>query len=317
MITSRDLKTHLIGVALLCAYALITPSPALAASILTADAVGEVSAGTTIGTPTKVITPGAGSVAVTFGAAATGNVPGIALSGNLLGSGVARYGALAGRARAEASSSPPSPHGVGGTLVLSLGFLDTAEIVSSTLDPGTPVTLTFLMTLEAAALHVANGLFIPTRIGAGTRSDARILDIEAGTGTPGFPAGPHTLVNSVGDSITLTTFEFDTAIGHHLEIGVDMLVSARAIIDPFEFAGQASTGTAEVIADNTAHFFYQPSGDVRLVSESGHDYAVSGPGPGPGPSPVPAPAPLTLLCVGAASLLVATRRLSHRTGVGG
>jgi hypothetical protein len=307
MITSWDRKPHVIFVALLCAYALMMPKPAVAVSLLTADAFGAVSAGPDIGTPSKLITPVDGSVSVIFGATASASPAGVGLSASLLGSGEARFGALAGRARAEASSSPPGPHGVGGEVIVSLGFLDTAEVLSSALAPGTPVTLTFLMTLDATASHFANGPFTPTRFGAAARADARISDIEAGTSTPSFPNSPHTLVNSIGERITLTTFDFDTAIGHHLQIDVDLMAAARAVVDPAVFLGQASSGSAEVIADNTAHFFYQPSGDVRLVSESGHDYAASG----PVPEPIPEPASLILLCVGSASILVATRRLSR------
>jgi hypothetical protein len=311
MITSSYLRRKAIFVALFCAYALIGARPASAVSLLTADAAGSVGAGRNTGSTVKVITPGDGSVGVTYGGAASDDTGAIVLSASILGIGEARYGALAGRASAEASSSPAGPHGVGGIVILTLGFFDTAEVVSSTLAPGTPVTLTFVMTLEAAAFHDANGLFIPGRFGASARSEAAVVDIEGGTSTPTFP--PHTLVNSIGTNITLTTFEFDTAIGHHLDIDVDLFVAASANVEPAAFPGQATSGRSEVIADNTAHFFYEPSGDVRLVSESGHDYAAQG----PGPDPVPEPASLTVLGVGAAIILLATRRRATRLGVRG
>ena len=41
-----------------------------------------------------------------------------------------------------------------------------------------------------------------------------------------------------------------------------------------------SEGSADVIADQTAELFYQPSGDVTLVSDSGHDYVAPEPGRG-------------------------------------
>jgi hypothetical protein len=311
MITPSYLGPKAIFVALFCAYALIGAKPASAVSALTADAVGAVGAGRDSGSPAKLITPGDGSLRVTYGAAASDDLSGVGLSASVLGSGQARYGALAGRASAEASSLPAGPHGVGGIVILTLGFFDTVEVVSSTLAPETPVTLTFVMTLEATAFHAANGLFTPSRFGASARNEARISDIEAGTFPPTFP--PHTLVNSIGNNLTFTTFEFDTAIGHHLELDIDLFVAAGANVDPFIFEGQATSGRAEVIADNTAHFFYDPSGDVRLVSESGHDYAVQG----PDPDPVPEPASLTVLGVGAAIILLASRRHASRHGVRG
>lgn len=130
------------------------------------------------------------------------------------------------------------------------------------------------MTLDATAEHTANGLFVPGTIGAAARSEARILDIESGIGTPRL--APDTVVQSIGERVTVRTFEFTTAIGHHLQLDVGLLISAGVFIEPFRFEGQASAGTAVVIADHTARFFHEPSGDVRLVSESGHDYALSG-----------------------------------------
>ncbi len=258
----------------------ILASPPAPAAMLTADASANVSAGRNIGGPTKLIMPGPGSLAVTIGAAASDSIPRDPGPGNheytgiLTGSGAARYGSLAGRAHAEASSRPAGdfdPFGAGGQVSLQLGFLDTAQVVSTTLTAGTPVTLTFVMTLDGTATHFADGPFPLGRIGAGVRNEAKIIDLEANTSTPNF--SPHTLLNSRGDYIPLTTFQFVTAIGHHLEIDVDLIVAAGAIIDAFPSFGAASQGIADVIADQTARFFYQPSGDVRLVSESGHDYA--------------------------------------------
>jgi hypothetical protein len=166
------------------------------------------------------------------------------------------------------------------------------------------------MLLEATAFHAANGDLLPFRIGAAARSEATVRDIEAGTSTPGPGAGPFTLVQSIGDSVTLTTFEFDTAVGHHLELDVTLLLAAGVAIPCDAGPSCASTGIAEVIADNTARFFYEPSGDVRLVSESGHDYALGA----SGPRPVSEPASLLLLCVGGWALWsrLAVARASRR-----
>src|SRR5262249_37682569 len=128
MITFRVPRPQVLFLALVCAYAPIKPTPAMAVSMLTADVTGFAAAGSDVGAPDKLITPGDGSLAVTFGAAASSSPPvtegSIALSASALAGGEARYGALAGRARAEAASLPPSPYFVGAEARPFLRFLD-------------------------------------------------------------------------------------------------------------------------------------------------------------------------------------------------
>jgi hypothetical protein len=271
----------------MCAVATFGASPVFATFILTAEANANVSAGRDSEQGNKLVTPGDGSLAVTIGAVASDSIPRAPnpgdhmYFGSLLGSGVARFGTLAGHARAEASSLPAGdqdPFGAGGQVALRLGFVDTVEVVSGTLTIDTPVRLSFVMVLDATAIHFADGTFSAGRIGASAVNEARIRDIEANTSTP--PFSPRTFVNSAGGSQTLTTFEFDTAIGHHLELDVVLTLFAGTILDPNPRAGTAAQATAEVISDNTAHFFHMPSGDVCLISESGHSYAIPEPSSG-------------------------------------
>jgi hypothetical protein len=234
---------------------------------------------------------------INAGSAASDQVEEIAVQCNNLGIGVARYGSLAGRAHAEASSTPANPLLAGGQLVLDVGYADGVQVLSDTLDPGTPVTLAFLMTLEATAFHFIDGSHPnPPGTGAAARHELEIRDLD----DISVPFGEGALtINSRGMNETLRTVEFDTAVGHRLEIVVDLFVSAGANIDYPQY--DFTQATAEVLAEQTAELFYQPSGDVRLVSESGHDY-------------VPEPGWGALLSVSAMVLLL--RRRQRRSSCG-
>jgi hypothetical protein len=310
MTKAWDPKTLVTLTALFVACAVIAPKPALAVSVLTATATGSAAALCNTGEPTQSIIPGDGSVTVLFGAAASGNCGGNQASASALGAAEARFGALAGHARADASMAFLTPTFVGAAALLLPRFVDTVEVVSNTLAADTPVTLTFIMTLDAIAFHGfdAPALDPPSRVGASASSFALISDIEALTRTTFF--GP--IVDSSGTNVTQETFEVDTAVGHHLELDVSLSIAAQIGLQCFGFPDHcATTATAEVIADQTAHFFYQSSGDVRLVSESGHDYAV----PGSVPRPVAEPTSLMLLGVGGAGIVAATFRRSRTSNL--
>jgi hypothetical protein len=208
------------------------------------------------------------------------------------GIGTARYGELAGRAEAAASVLPAEGSFLaGGQVTLNLGFTDGAEVVSNTLPPGTPVTLTFRMTLEATAIHFTDPhVAYPDGTGAAARLELEIRDLDNIAQLPGTGA---LVINSRGMVEPSRTVELQTAIGHDIEILTDLFVSAGADID-FDLLG-FSQAEAQVIADQTGEIFHEPSGDVRLVSDSGHDYAAPEPGRG------------LLLAVGAGFLLLRSR----------
>jgi hypothetical protein len=278
-------------------------SPAAAATL---RAIGDsaASAGNQFDGGGSVLMPAPDSLTITETAEATDGLvnptpPPDSWSAQCLvgGSGVARYGALAGLARAEARSRPANTVlPAGGEVSLNLGFTDGAEVVSDSLDDGTPVTLTFVMTLEATAVHFTlEGLADPDGTGAAARHEVEVRDLDNLVQAPGEGA---LVVNSRGASEGLRSFELDTAVGHRIEILADLFVAAG--VDASYATTGVSEGTAEVLAGQTAELFHEPSGDVRLVSDSGHDYAA------------PEPGQPTLLALGAAVLALGGRRCRLR-----
>jgi hypothetical protein len=265
------------AIALLC----LAPFAARAESL---SAIGSAAAGahTDEGQEAKVLTPGPGSLTVTVGAAASDAVDNDMpppdrweMDTMVDGIGTARYGSLAGRAHAEGRSMPAnSAFLAGGQVNLILGFSDEAEVQSDTLADGTPVTLTFLLTLEASAIHFTDvPIADPNGTGAAARLEVEVRDAES-LGNP--PVLGALVINSRGTVEPSKTIQLDTAIGHRVELGAELFVSAGVDLD---FGSNGfSQASADVIADQTGELIFQPSGDLRLVSDSGHDYAVPEPG---------------------------------------
>lgn len=279
--------------------------PAVAAASL--RAVGTAAAGAYRDSDQDqgTLTPTPDSLTITLGASASDAVtndnppPDRWEMGALFdGIGVARYGSLAGRAHAEASSTPANTFFLaGGEVSMILGFTDGAEVLSDTLDPGTPVRLTFRMTLDATAVHSVDGPGPnPDGTGAAARLEVEVRDPDNVAQPPGEGA---LLINSRGTDQRVGTLEFDTAIGRRVELVAELFVAAGVDVD---FATYAfSGGSADVVADQTAELFYEPSGDVQLASDSGHDYAVPEPGRG-------------ALLVWSATLVLLRHRRNRRPG---
>jgi hypothetical protein len=277
----------------------LLPSVAQGASL---KAIGgaAASAHSDLGQEVLQQTPGPGSLTVTAGAAASDAVEDgpdrWEMDAIMDAIGTARYGSLAGRAHAEARSAPANSFFLaGGQVSLILGYTDEAEVVSASLAPGTPVTLTFAMSLEASALHVVDGPSPnPDGTGAAARHEIALRDVDVIV----QPAAEGALVvNSRGVSEASRTVELDTAVGHRIEIVAQLFVSAGVDIDHAVLG--FTQGTADVLAEDTAELFYQPSGDVQLVSDSGHEYAV------------PEPSRRLLLLASLPVLLWARRRVRH------
>jgi hypothetical protein len=152
------------SMALLVACAVIAPKSAQAVSVLTATAAGSAAALCKTGEPSQSIIPGNESVTVVFGAAASGNCGENQASASALGAAEARFGALAGHAQADANMTFLTPTLVGAAALLLPRFVDTAEVVSNTLTADTPVTLTFIMTLDATAFHGFNAPALDPRV---------------------------------------------------------------------------------------------------------------------------------------------------------
>ena len=190
------------------------------------------------------------------------------------GIATARYGALSGTAHAEASSKPANPFFLaGGQLTMIVGYTDGVQVLSDTLAAETPVTLTFFMTLDATAVHVVDApIAQPDGTGASVRHELEVRDLDDIV----QPAGQGALViNSVGTNEGFAMFEFETEVGHELEIVAELFVSAGTDIDYESFA--FSEGSADVVTGQPAEVFYQATGDVRLESDSGYDYLVPEP----------------------------------------
>ena len=83
-------------------------------------------------------------------------------------------------------------------------------------------------------------------------------------------------VDSTGTAITTGTVALDTEIGHQVEIKADLTVGAQVHVDYAIY--EVAQGTADAEAGQTAELFYEPVGDVRIETESGHTYAVPEPG---------------------------------------
>jgi hypothetical protein len=263
------------------AFLCLAPSFAGAES-LSAIGSAAASAHTDIGQEVKQLTPEPGSLTITVGAAASDAVENDMpppdrweMDTIVDGIGTARYGSLAGRAHAEGSSLPASSFFLaGGEVNMILGFSDEAEVQSDTLADGTPVTLTFLLTLEASAIHVTDvAIADPNGTGASARLEVAVRDTESIQNLPVLGA---LVINSRGTVEPSKTIQLSTAIGHRVELDAELFVSAGVDLD---FAANGfSQATADVIADQTGELVFQPSGDVRLVADSGHDYAVPEPG---------------------------------------
>jgi hypothetical protein len=247
-----------------------------------------------------VQTPGPGSLSITAGSAASDAIDNDTpppdrweMEAIVDGTAVARYGSLAGRAHAEASSLPANASFLaGGEVSLNVGYVDGAEVLSDTLPDGTPVTLTFLMTLDAAATHFTDPSFPnPDGTGASARHELVLRDADVIVQPPALGA---LVINSRGVLETSRVVELDTAVGHRIEIVADLFLGAGVDIE--DGVTLYSQGAADVLAENTAELVFQPSGDVTLATDSGHDYAAPEPGRG------------VLLAVGLATLVWRSRR---------
>lgn len=236
------------------AFLCLAPSLAGAESL---SAVGDAaaSAHNDIGQEVKTLTPGPGSLTVTVGAAASDGVDNDMpppdrweMDTIVDGIGTARYGSLAGRAHAEGRSMPSNSFFLaGGQVSMILGFSDEAEVQSSTLADGTPVTLTFLLTLEASAIHTTDvAIADPNGTGAAARLEVAVRDAASIQNLPVLGA---LVINSRNTVEPSRTIQLDTEIGHKVELDAQLFVSAGVDLD---FAANGfSQATADVIADQT------------------------------------------------------------------
>jgi len=227
----------------------------------------------------------------------------IHLEATLLGSGVATYGTLAASLEAQARNqaafanlNEPSAFGI-----LRMSFADGAVVVSNTMPVGTPVMLTFVVSL--ASDFIATGRPAdPSHNGASADYTGTVTDTT--TGAKGFAFIGNGVAGTTPPSVT---FILATEVGHALQLSaeLDLGVEARALnMD----TGGDVLATSSVIANHTAHLIYQQLGDVMLVSDSGHDYRTSA----SAVALVPEPGSLCLAGLGVAAIWL--RRHRQRNG---
>jgi hypothetical protein len=155
------------------------------------------------------------------------------------------------------------------------GFTDGALVVSDSLAAGSPVTLTFRMTLDATAVHFVDPINGVGPTGAGAHFEVEIRDLDEPTQPPALR---FLDITSNGIRQTSGTLELGTAIGHRIELLADLTVGAQVHVNFADY--EVAEGNADAAAGNTGELFFEPAGDVRLMTDSGHDYAVPEPGRG-------------------------------------
>lgn len=261
--------------------ALILLAPVARGAVLRATAVSNAAAYRVGDADEGILTPLAGSIGIIVASTASDGLVNASpppasweMQGLADGAGAARYGSLTGRAHAEAKSVPANFFALAaGFASLNLGYTDGGVVSSPTLSPGTPVTLHLFMYLNATALHFIDAnIVVPSGTGAAARHEFRIRDLDAIQQPDGVGA---LVINSLGDVETFRTIDFPTAIGHHIELTGDLFVAARVLVDYTNYG--FTQGRADVSAEHTAVSGYVPTGDVTIVSDSGHDYAVPEP----------------------------------------
>jgi hypothetical protein len=198
----------------------------------------------------------------------------------LLGGGTVGYGTASGTLELMTSSAPEllmptpvnEPNILGnngravGQALLSLQFDDRGEVVSSTLPPGTPVTLEFVFALDAAALLIP-GPASPL-IGASAAYAVKATDVE----------GPDEVTRLLVAN-EIVTVELDTAVGNHVDIQGRLDLRANALAGRVQ-AGEQYVGQRDALIDasHTATFAIDPPDGVAFDAESGHEYVVPEPG---------------------------------------
>ena len=141
-------------------------------------------------------------------------------------------------------------------------FSDDLHITSTTLAPGTPVTLLVSTPLEGFTSLIGT----PT----GSGPDSNITLIGQLGGTENIYLELHTIGKT---SVTGSkSFTVQTTVGSTLTFLGTLQITLRSTLE-----GVDNSGIADYL--DTATFLVQPeTGGVLIVSESGHDYAVPEPG---------------------------------------
>jgi len=196
--------------------------------------------------------------------------PIVHLEASVLGGGSADYGTLGGSITTQVRNQATfgnfyTPEADG---ILRLSFLDSGVVTSKTQAAGAPVTVSFVASL-------ASDYFTSGVRGTGKNGASNAFD--------GFVQDQTTLVKSgafIGNGVAGTTpstvlFTLNTAVGRTVTLSGLLTVSAHSYIDGLPgAAGGDVLATSSALAAHTAHFYFQPTSDLFLVTASGHDYAI-------------------------------------------
>jgi len=222
----------------------------------------------------------------------------------LLGAGTLGYGAASGALSLQTSSTPeslpPTPVNMAnppfqnngranGEGLLQMQFDDKGVVVSDTLALGTPVTLTFMVSLHSAELEVGRPPD-PLLLDASATYAVRATDVDGGDAFFRLLVGNET----VG-------LPLDTFVGNHVDLqgilSLHVVALAGRELGQIPYYPQAD---ASVDAANTASYQLELPAGVGFETESGHDYTAA-----------PEPAQALSLVAGALALAVARRRRAY------
>ncbi len=217
--------------------------------------------------------------------------PATHLEATLIASGFARFGSLGGKIETQARNQAPFPNLYEPRVeaFMDLGFTDGAVVTSPTLAVGTPVTINFTVSLAASFFVTTPKPASYYTNGAISSYDVTIKDTFSNASTGAFLA-----YGSSGITVGTQQLTLETAIGRYLGFSGHMEIRAFAstalLTNP---SGGDLIATSAILADHTAKLTYQQTPEVFLISDSGHNYSISG-------SAAAAPEPAALALVGMA-----------------
>jgi hypothetical protein len=195
-----------------------------------------------------------------------GNLADVHYEVNILGDGSATFGRLSGEFQAQAENGGPFSTSLARAVgIVRLSFSDTAVVGSPTLAVGTPVTVTFRVDMSGSVFLTPGARSFPDN-GASIGFEGRVTDPTSGLTTARFSGVDPVFVGPAMQTMTIAT-----QIGRSLELTgkLDVAASVR-INDNFTNMPIIRTGAA----NGSGRLYFVPTGDLTLVSESGHNYSV-------------------------------------------
>jgi hypothetical protein len=225
------------------------------------------------------------------------------IEASLLGSGAAKYGALAASLEAQVKNLAAIPNLLEpeATGILRMSFADQGLVVSGTKAVGEEVDLDFYFALSSDFIDTGSAAD-PTHNGATVEFNGTAKDTTSGAFVKAV------IVNgSPGTTPSVVLQTLHTAVSRVIDLtgNLDLGVGARA---PNESGGNV-IATSAVLASHTGRMTYLPQANVQLISNSGHDYSVV-------EAAVPEPDALSLAVLGIGAMAIGrcvSRRVRRRS----